>query len=113
MLLNLSLNLFTKVFASATLVGQPTLFTLTIDYISAGQSKTDTLNIGAYVSGDIKLRAYDVGINFIGGKPNLIGNLLNEGNTVGLFTTVETIKSNSSKNFIPVLPPLNILETFR
>jgi hypothetical protein len=99
-----SLNLFTKVFASASLVGQPTLFTLTINYISAGQSKTDTLNIGAYVSGDIKLRAYDVGINFIGGKPNLIGNLLNEGNTVGLFTTVETIKSNSSKNYIPVLP---------
>jgi hypothetical protein len=99
-----NLNLFTKVFASANLVGQPTLFTLTINYISAGQSKTDTLNIGAYVSGDIKLRAYDVGINFIGGKPNLIGNLLNEGNTVGLFTTVETIKSNSSKNYIPVLP---------
>jgi hypothetical protein len=98
------LNLFTKVFASATLVGQPTLFTLNIDYISAGQSKTDTLNIGAYVSGNIKLRAYDVGINFIGGKPNLIGNLLNEGNTVGLFTTVETIKPISGKSFIPVLP---------
>ena len=87
------------------MVGQPTLFTLTIDYISAGQSKTDTLNIGAYVSGDIKLRVYDIGINFIGGKPNLVGNLLNEGNTVGLFTTIETTKSSSGKSFIPILPP--------
>lgn len=99
------LNLSTKVFASASMIGQPALFTLTLDYILAGQSKTDTLNIGAYVNGDIKIRAYDVGINFIGGKPNLVGNLLNEGNTVGLFTTVGMVKSSSGKSFIPTLPP--------
>ncbi len=73
------------------------LFTLTVDYISAGQSKTDTLNIGTYVNGDIKIRVYDVNINFIGGKPNLVGNLLNEGNTVGLFTTVELANTSLSK----------------
>lgn len=99
------LNLSTKVFASASMIGQPALFTLTLDYILAGQSKTDTLDIGAYVNGDIKIRAYDVGINFIGGKPNLVGNLLNEGNTVGLFTTVGMVKSSSGKSFIPTLPP--------
>ena len=103
------LNLSTKVFASSDLIGKPALFTLTVDYVSAGQSKTDSLNIGTYVSGDIKIRVYDVAINFIGGTPNLIGNLLNEGNTVGLFTTVELVKSNSGKSFIPITPPAQYL----
>ncbi|MDQ6723667.1 MAG: hypothetical protein M3Z01_05315 [Thermoproteota archaeon] len=99
------LNLSTKVFASANMIGQPAISALTLDYISAGQSKIDTLNIGAYVKGDIKIRAYDIGINFIGGKPNLVGNLLNEGNTVGLFTTVGLVKSSSGKSFISTFPP--------
>ena len=103
------LNLSTKVFASSDLIGKPALFTLTVDYVSAGQSKTDSLNIGTYVSGDIKIRVYDVAVNFIGGTPNLIGNLLNEGNTVGLFTTVELVKSNSGKSFIPITPPAQYL----
>jgi len=103
------LNLSTKVFASSDLIGKPALFSLTVDYVSAGQSKTDSLNIGTYVSGDIKIRVYDVAINFIGGTPNLIGNLLNEGNTVGLFTTVELVKASSGKSFIPITPPSQYL----
>jgi hypothetical protein len=109
MLAQSKLNLSTKVFASSDLIGKPALFTLTVDYVSAGQSKTDSLNIGTYVSGDIKIRVYDVAVNFIGGTPNLIGNLLNEGNTVGLFTTVELVKSNSAKSFIPITPPAQYL----
>jgi hypothetical protein len=85
------LNLSTKVFASSNIIGQPTLFTLTVQYVSAGQSKTDSLNLGAYITGDIKIRVYDVRINNIGNVPNLVGNLLNEGNTVGLFTTIQII----------------------
>jgi hypothetical protein len=103
------LNLSTKVFASSDLIGKPALFTLTVDYVSAGQSKTDSLNIGTYVSGNIKIRVYDVGINFIGGTPNLIGNLLNEGNTVGLFTTVDFVKPISGKSFIQITPPSQYL----
>ncbi len=102
------LNLSTKVFASSDLIGKPALFTLTVDYVSAGQSKTDSLNIGTYVSGNIKIRVYDVAISFIGGTPNIIGNLLNEGNTVGLFTTVELVKSNSGKS-LPFVPPSQYL----
>lgn len=102
-------NLDTKVFASSNIVGQPALFTLTVDYISAGQSKTDVLDIGSYISGDIRLRVYDVGINFLGGKPNLVGNLLNEGNTVGLFTTIEVAKSHSGKSIFSVPPPQQYL----
>jgi hypothetical protein len=83
------LNLSTKVFASSNLIGQPTLLTLTVQYVSAGQSKTDSLNLGAYIAGEIKIRVYDVHINNIGNVPNLVGNILNEGNTVGLFTTIQ------------------------
>src|ERR671933_903546 len=85
------LNLSTKVFASSNIIGQPTQFTLTVQYVSAGQSKTDSLNLGAYITGDIKIRVYDVRINNIGNVPNLVGNILNEGNTVGLFTTIQII----------------------
>jgi hypothetical protein len=85
------LNLSTKVFASSDIIGQPALFTLAVQYVSAGQSKTDSLNLGAYITGDIKIRVYDVRINNIGNVPNLVGNLLNEGNTVGLFTTIQII----------------------
>jgi len=85
------LNLSTKVFASSNIIGQPAVFTLTVQYVSAGQSKTDSLNLGAYIAGEIKIRVYDVHINNIGNVPNLVGNLLNEGNTVGLFTTVQII----------------------
>jgi hypothetical protein len=99
----------TKVFASSTVVGSPAVFTLTVDYISAGQSKTDTLNIGAYIKGDIKVSVYGVSLNFIGGTPNIVGNILNEGNTVGLFTAVQMVKSNSSNSFISKLPPSQYL----
>ena len=87
------LNMFTKVFASSTLVGQPTLLTLTVQYVSEGQSKTDSLNLGAYITGDIKVRVYDVRVTNVGNIPNLTGNILNEGNTVGLFTTIEIVKN--------------------
>ena len=107
--ISIQANLSTKVFASSDLIGKPALFTLTVDYVSVGQSKTDSLNIGTYVSGDIKIRVYDVAVNFLGGTPNIIGNLLNEGNTVGLFTTVELVKSNSGKGFIPITPPAQYL----
>ncbi|HYY50708.1 MAG TPA: hypothetical protein VE643_07535 [Nitrososphaeraceae archaeon] len=85
------LNLSTKVFASSNIIGQPAVFTLTVQYVSAGQSKTDSLNLGAYIAGEIKIRVYDVHINNIGNVPNLVGNILNEGNTVGLFTSIQII----------------------
>ena len=66
------------------------------EYISGGQSKTDTLSIGAYVDGEIKIKAYDFAVNDIGGTPNLVGNLLNQGNTIALFTTVEMINTGQA-----------------
>ena len=82
-------ELSTKVFASENMVGNPTLFRIRVQYISEGQSEKDSLELGAYIGGEIKIRLYDLAVNYIGDNPNLSGNLLNEGNTVALFTTME------------------------
>ena len=82
-------ELSTKVFASENMVGNPTLFKIRVQYLSEGQSEIDSLDLGAYIGGEIKIRLYDLAINYIGDNPNLSGNLLNEGNTVALFTTME------------------------
>lgn len=81
----------TTVYAAEDVINNPTEFEVNAEYIERGQSKTDTLNIGAYVDGQIRIRSYDLDINYVGGAPNLVGNLLNEGNTVALFTTIELV----------------------
>jgi hypothetical protein len=94
----------TTVYAAEDVINTPTEFEINAEYIERGQSKTDTLNIGAYVDGQIRIRTYDLDINYVGGAPNLVGNLLNEGNTVALFTTIELVnpadraKSSSQSN---------------
>lgn len=89
-------ELSTRVFAAEDVISTPVEFTIDAEYISGGQSKTDSLNIGAYVDGEIRIKAYDLAINDIGGTPNLVGNLLNQGNTIALFTTVEMISTEQS-----------------
>jgi hypothetical protein len=84
-------ELSTQVFAAENVIATPIEFTVDAEYISGGQSKRDSLSIGAYVDGMIKIEAYDFALNDIGGTPNLVGNLLNQGNTIALFTTVEMI----------------------
>jgi hypothetical protein len=79
----------TTVYAADDVINTPTEFEVNAEYIERGQSKKDILNIGAYVDGQIRIRTYDLDINYVGGAPNLVGNLLNEGNTVALFTTIE------------------------
>ena len=89
-------ELSTQVFAAEDVIAIPIEFTVDAEYISGGQSKTDTLSIGAYVDGEIKINAYDFAVNDIGGTPNLVGNLLNQGNTIALFTTVEMINTGQA-----------------
>jgi hypothetical protein len=91
------LNLSTSVFASEDVIGKPIQFSVKIQYVSEEQSQTETINLGSYVDGEITVKLYDLGINIIGDTPNLVGNLLNEGNTVALFTTVQMIKTPFSE----------------
>jgi hypothetical protein len=81
----------TQIFASSTLIAQPVSFLVTMQYISQGQSQIGSFTLGGTVIGSIKVSANGIGINYIAGVPNLVGNLLNEGNTIGLYTTVQLI----------------------
>ncbi len=90
-------ELSTQIFSSEEVISKPISFTLDAEYISGGESKKDSLSIGAYVQGQITIRSYEVAIESIGGVLNLVGNLLNEGNTVALFTTIEIINNNNNE----------------
>ena len=81
----------TQVFAPTSLIGDSTNFDLSVRYLSDGQTETDSVDLGAYIDGEISIRAYELEVNYIGGTPNIVGNLLNEGNTVALFTTIEVV----------------------
>ncbi|HET6591041.1 MAG TPA: hypothetical protein VFG45_12860 [Candidatus Nitrosocosmicus sp.] len=86
-----TLSLSTKIFASTSLINNPVSFKVSIEYISNGQLKNNSFNIGANVVGDIDVSVNDVSVDNIGGVLNAVGSLLNKGNTGGLFTTVELI----------------------
>ncbi len=98
--------LATRVFAANALIGNPSSFDLTVEYSSNGKSNIERFTLGTYVAGEISIRAYDIEVNYIGGTPNIVGNLLNEGNTVALFTTVELV---GAENLVSSLPPSQYL----
>jgi hypothetical protein len=83
----------TKVFASKSLINSPVSFRISIEYIYNNQAKSDTFNLGANVVGDITVTVNDLAVNYIGGTPNLVGDLLNKGNTLALFTTIQLVEA--------------------
>ena len=85
--------LTTKVYAANTLINSPASFTLTANYVSKGQALTNSLTLGTFVVGDIKLQIYGLTTSSSGGTSNLVGNLLNQGSTTALFTTVQLAPS--------------------
>ena len=91
----------TQVFAPTTMIGNPVTFNLSVKYLSSGQSRTESVSAGSYVDGQISIRAYEIGVNYIGGIPNVIGNLLNEGNTRALFTTIEVTNTGGLTSSLP------------
>jgi len=94
-------NLATIVFAANSLIGNPASFDVAVEYSSNGQSSTENFVLGTYVAGEITIRAYDIAISYIGGTPNIVGSLLNEGNTVALFTTIEITGAGSLLSDLP------------
>jgi len=99
---NSKVDLPTKVFAASSLIGNPASFEVTVEYSTNGEISTEKFALGTYVAGEISIRAYDNAIEYIGGEPNIVGNLLNEGNTVALFTTIEI---TGSGDLVSDLPP--------
>ncbi|WP_458721551.1 COG1361 family protein [Candidatus Nitrosocosmicus sp. R] len=81
----------TKVFASKTLINSPMSFKVSVEYVSNGQLKLNSFFIGANVVGEIEVSINELSTDNIGGTLNVIGYLLNKGNTGGLFTTIEIV----------------------
>ena len=86
-------NFSTQIFAANSLIDTPTSFTLTANYVSNGQTETNSLTLGAFVVGDIKLQIYGLTVNYVGNTPQIAGSLLNQGSTTGLYGTIELTKS--------------------
>jgi hypothetical protein len=81
----------TQIYASTSLIAAPVSFLVTLQYISGGQSKIGSFVLGGNVVGDIRASVTDLAVNYVAGTPNLVGNLLNQGNTIGLYTTVQLV----------------------
>src|SRR5918999_1876428 len=91
-------ELSTRVYASTSIIGSPVFFTVTMQYIRNGNElKTESFQLGAIVVGNIQISVNDVTISYIGDTPNLVGNLLNEGNSPALFTTIELVGSGTQE----------------
>lgn len=85
--------LSTQVFAANSLIDTPTSFTLTANYVSNGQTEANSLTLGAFVVGDIKLQVYGLSVNYVGNQPQIAGSLLNQGSTTGLYGTIQLAPS--------------------
>jgi hypothetical protein len=93
----------TKVYASTSLIAIPVSFNVLLQYIASGQSQAGSFVLSATVIGNI-IPSISGGltISYIAGIPNIVGNLLNQGTTTGLYTTVMMVNqpfhpSNSSR----------------
>src|SRR5688572_3344241 len=99
-------ELSTRVYASTTLIGNPVFFTVTMQYIRNGNEvRTESFQLGAIVVGNIQISTNDVSISYIGDTPNLVGNLLNEGNSPAMFTKIELLESGTQEG-LQLLRPI-------
>lgn len=97
--------LVSQVFASKSNIGNPVLLKLQVNYLLNGQAKNDVLHLGAYIQGEIKVKAYNLDVTYIADTPNLVGNLLNEGNELAMFTTMELLDDKSQAKKLYTTPP--------
>ena len=86
-----SQEITSQVFAATSIINTPVSFLVTEDYIVEGEKKTETINIGGYVSGNIMLKLYDTQVSQQGNQFNIVGNILNQGSTTGKFSSIELV----------------------
>jgi hypothetical protein len=93
-------DLNTKIFAAEQIANTPVEFSINIDYISNQELKKESLFLGAYIEGKIRISGHDFVIREVGDVPNFSGNLLNEGNIRALFTKVDLLNLKPVSNLI-------------
>ena len=93
-----------RVFASESLIGNPISFDVRVQYILGDQLKSDSFSLGANIMGEIRINVNDLAVKYIGDTPNLTGNLLNQGNTKALFTTIQMQRNVTPANQSSLIP---------
>jgi len=88
----------TRAIAAKSMIGSPTSFTINGSYIIDGEEKSDSLRLGTFVSGDVNLHVYDLTVNYVGNAPNIVGSILNQGNTAALYTSVDLVSAVSNED---------------
>jgi hypothetical protein len=90
------------VFADQSIMNQAINFDVNIQYTKDGSTVIEKQSFATYIRPVIDVSVYGVDVMNIGGKQNIIGNILNQGNIKGQFATV-TIEpidnSNIKKSF--------------
>ncbi len=85
------------VFADQNISNQAVNFDANIQYTKDGSTVIEKQSFATYIRPVIDISVYGVDVLNIGGKQNIIGNILNQGNIKGQFATV-TIESVDNSN---------------
>lgn len=88
-------QLSTKVMAARNMIGSPTAFSVDGSYIVDGEERTDSLNLGAFITGDVNIHVYDLAVNYVGNTPHIVGSILNQGNAAALYANINLLSSNA------------------
>lgn len=85
------------VFADQNISNQAVNFDVNIQYTKDGSTVIEKQSFATYIRPVIDISVYGVDIMNIGGKQNIIGNILNQGNIKGQFATVTIDPVDNSK----------------
>ena len=85
------------VFADQNISNQAVNFDVNIQYTKDGSTVIEKQSFATYIRPVIDISVYGVDVMNIGGKQNIIGNILNQGNIKGQFATVTVQPIDNSK----------------
>jgi hypothetical protein len=85
------------VFADQTISNQAVNFDVNIQYTKDGSTVIEKQSFATYIRPVIDVSVYGIDVMNIGGKQNIIGNILNQGNIKGQFATVTIDPVDNSK----------------
>ena len=85
------------VFADQNISNQAVNFDVNIQYTKDGSTVIEKQSFATYIRPVIDISVYGIDVMNIGGKQNIIGNILNQGNIKGQFATVTIQPIDNSK----------------
>jgi hypothetical protein len=84
------------IFAAQSISNQAVNFDMNIQYTKDGSTVIEKQSFATYIRPVIDVSVYGIDVMNIGGKQNIIGNILNQGNIKGQFATVTIVPIDNS-----------------